>query len=78
MRDPIYAQLRCQFRLGFCLPDFFQYPQNCPFRRADIQTHKPAPFRAKQGAGAHADTGFVDEEMFELRIGPIQCAAIQP
>lgn len=55
-----------------------QHHQNRFPRRPNIQPHKPAAFRPKLHAGVEAHTGFVDEEVFQLRVGHVPFATVEP
>lgn len=61
-----------------CPFDPLHHPQNRLPRCSDIQSHKPAAFLAELHAGIEADTGLVDKEVFQLRVGHMPFAAIEP
>ena len=56
----------------------FQHLQDRFPRCPNIQPHKPAALRAELHTGIQADTGFVNEEMLQLRVGHAPFAAIEP
>lgn len=64
--------------LAPCLFDSFQNPQNRFPRRPNIQPHKPAAFLAELHTGIQADTGLVDEKVFQLGVTQIHGAAVEP
>ena len=58
--------------------DSLHHPQNRLPRRPNIQPHKPAALSSELHAGIQADTGLVDKEVSQLRVGHVPFAAIEP
>lgn len=58
--------------------DSLQHLQNRLPRRPNIQPHKSATLRPELHTGIESNTGFVNKEVFQLRIGHMPFAAIEP
>ena len=61
-----------------CQSDSLHHPQNHLPRRPNIQPHEPAALRAELHTGIQADTGLVDEEVFQLRVSHVPFTAVEP